>query len=188
MKTAKLARLVTALALGLTLISILVLGLGAKVVLSAPLFGDLENGDTITPTQTISGTWGPGTITATSDVVINPGVVIVITPNTTIRAENGVGFTISGTLRSDGYITFTTANSPTAPGNWTGIVYALGSSGYLDGATIEYAEQGLTLNTTNLITVSNSIIRYNRYAPSQSEDAFGAGIAIMSGSHLITNT
>jgi len=119
---------------------------------------DHPDGDTINATQTVSGTWGPGTISATTDVVINAGVVINIAPGTTILVADGVEFTVNGDLHSDGPVTFTTATSPAVPGAWEGITYAPGSSGYLNEATVEYTEYGLIVNTANTITISNSII------------------------------
>ena len=167
-----------ALSLGLTLT------LGTDIVLAE----DQPDGSMIAATQATSGTWGPGIITATTGVTIQSGVIITVAPNTTVLVEDGVGFIVQGGLRSDGPITFTAATSPAVPGAWEGIVYAPGSSGYLNQATIEYAEHAVTLNTTEPITISDSTIRYNRHEPAAGEDAFGAGIAIVSGAHLITNT
>lgn len=160
----------------------------ARPVLAAPLRENQPDGSIITPTQTADGTWGPGTITATTDVVINPGVVITVAPNTTVLVANGAGITVQGDLHTGGPVTFTTAVSPAVPGAWEGIVYAPGSAGYLNGVTVEYAEHGITLNSENPITLSNSTLRYNRHAPSAGADAFGAGLAIISGTHLVTNT
>lgn len=156
--------------------------------LAAPLKEDQPDGSILTPTQAISGTWGPGTVTATADVTILPGVVITVAPHTTILVADGVGITVQGELHTDGPVTFTTASSPATPGAWKGLAYAPGSSGYLYQTTVEYAEHGLVLNTANPITISGSTFRYNRHAPPAGEDAFGAGIAIFTGSHLITGT
>ncbi len=152
---------ILALAIAVALALVLVLATGTGVVLAE----DHPNGDVISPTQTIDGTWGPSIITATANVTIDPGVVITIAPNTTVLVADGVGFTVQGDLHSDGPITFTTASTPAVPGGWEGITYADGSNGYLNEATIEYGVHAIVLSTTNPIVISNSIIRYSKQAP-----------------------
>ena len=168
---------------------------------SMVVLGDTHtDGDTITPTQTVSGTWH-GTLTATTDITITAGVVITITPGTTIRVANSdaAGAGIDPTrievivqngaeLRITGPVTFTSGAAAPAPADWYGIRFEAGSRGWVDGALIEYGVQGLVLATTNPVTISNSTIRYNKYAPATNTDAFGAGVAIITGSHLITGS
>jgi uncharacterized repeat protein (TIGR01451 family) len=144
------------------------------------------DGDLINPMQTQSGTWGPGTITATANVTILPTVTITISPGTTIFVEDGVRFTVEGNLHSSGPLTFTPANSLPNPGDWKGILYAPGSSGYLTHATVQYAEHAVTLNTTHPVTIANSELRYNRYISDTL--AAGAGLYIVQGNPLITGT
>ena len=144
---------------------------------------DQPDGTDVIATQTVDGVWGPGTITATSNVAINAGVVITVAPGTTVVVNGNYGLTINGELRADGPVTFT--HPAATPGSWQGITFASGSAGYLDGATVEYAVHGLTLNTSNPITVSNSTLRYNRHAPASGSLAFGAGLYIAGGNHLI---
>jgi hypothetical protein len=74
------------------------------------------------------------------------------------------------------------------PGAWSGVTYASGSTGSLSGVTIEYAQHALTLNTANPVTVTNSALRYNRHAPAADQLAYGAGLTIQQGSHLIEGT
>jgi uncharacterized repeat protein (TIGR01451 family) len=176
------------LAIALTLV-----GVGAalallrtQVVLGAPPGQNQPNGSTIVSPQTTNGTWGPGTITATSDVVINAGVVITVAPNTTIRVVGNRLFTVNGNLHGDGPITFTSSSA--TPGAWQGITYAAGSTGYLNATTIEYAQHAVTLNTANPIAISNSTLRYNQHAPAANQMAFGAGLYILQGNHLIQGT
>ncbi len=157
----------------------LVIALG-MLTAGAVLADDQPDGSTLISPQTTDGTWGPGVITATSNVVINAGVTITVAPGTTIVVNGNYTLTVNGTLRVNGPVTFT--HPAATPGSWGGIVYAPGSSGYLDGVTIEYAQRGLTLNTANPIVVSNSTIRYNRHTVS------GAGIYLQSGNHQITGT
>ncbi len=149
----------------------------------AVLAQDHPDGSFIDPIQTINGVWGPGTITASSNVVINAGVVITVAPGTTIVIDGNYALTVNGELRVNGPVTFTHPSA--TPGSWQGVVYALGSRGYLDGATIEYAVHGLSLETINPIHVSNSTLRYNRHAPASGSLAFGAGLYIARGNHLI---
>jgi len=193
----KLLKLVSTLMLGLLLALALTLFRGAdKIVL-----GDNQvNGDTITPTQTISGTWS-GTLTATTDITITSGVVITITSGTVIQIEDsdsaGAGvdparieFIVQsgGELRVNGPVTFTSKSATPAPADWYGIRFESGSSGWVDGAVIEYGVHGLALNTANPVTVTNSTIRYNLHAPAANTLAFGAGLHIVQGNHFIQNT
>jgi uncharacterized repeat protein (TIGR01451 family) len=186
MKTTNLHQLAIAviLGLGMTLVLTLVMMLGGGT--SVVFAEDQPDGSTIISPQTIDGTWGPGTITADTDVVIQSGVVITIAPNTTIRVADGVGFTVSGDLHSDGPVAFTGISA--TPGAWEGITYANGSTGYLNQATIEYAQHALTLDTSNPITISNSILRNNRHAPGSGQNAVGAGLYIRRGNHLISTS
>jgi uncharacterized repeat protein (TIGR01451 family) len=183
MKITNWIRFIITLGSGLAIALALTFSLGIGVALG----DDQPDGSTINPTQTTSGTWGPGVITATSNVVINPGVVITIAPGTTIRVAGNNGFTVNGELRSDGPATFTAASA--TPGAWQGITYATGSSGYLNQVTVEYAQHALVLSTTSPITISYSTLRYNRHlTTAANDDAYGAGLVISAGNHLIDHT
>ncbi|MDY0020278.1 MAG: DUF11 domain-containing protein, partial [Anaerolineae bacterium] len=170
------------LAITLMLIAALVFMASADVVLAE----DVPDGGTIQATQTVNGTWGPGVISATNSVAINAGVEITIAPNTTILVSNSRGIAVTGDLHTDGPVVFTSASG--TPGAWQGVTYAAGSTGSLNGVTIEYAQHALTLNTANPVTVTDSILRYNRHAPANNQLAFGAGLTIQQGNHLIENT
>ena len=84
-------------------------------------------------------------------------------------------------------VTFTVAGCTPRPGQWYGIQFLPGSDGYLDPTIIEYGVHGVVITTTNPITIADTIIRYNRHAP-PAGNAWGAGMAIFAGTHLITNT
>ena len=124
--------LVKVMVLGLALALALILLAETGIVL-AESYGD---GDTISVDQTLDGTWGPGTLTVTGDIVIQTGVSITVADHTTILVADGGGLHVDGDLHSDGPFTFTTASSPASPGAWDGIVYADGSTGYLNQAKI----------------------------------------------------
>ena len=178
--TTRITHIATAVLAALGLVCLMLLA--AEPVALAEDHGD---GDTLAPFQTADGTWGPGVITATSVVTINPGVTIVIAPDTTIRVMDGGGIVVYGSLQSEGPVLVTGASDPATPGAWQGITYAEGSSGYLNAVTIEYATHGLVLDTDNTITLRDCTLRYNRHAPAPGEDAFGAGIAVLRGSHTV---
>ncbi len=182
MKILRLTR-PAALLVGLLIVLALTFVWSAGVALA----DDQPDGSTIDPVQDVDGVWGPGVITATADVVINAGVVITIAPDTTVYFANGAGLTVNGDLHSTGPVTFTGVSA--TPGAWDGMTYAPGSTGYLSQATIEYAVHALTLNTANPITVSDSTLRNNRHSTTAANtDAFGAGLVLMSGNHLIERT
>ncbi len=186
METTKLTRLIIGLSLGLTMALALTSLMATGIVLGAPVLDDQPDGSNIVSPQTTSGTWGPGVITATSNIVINPGVVIAIAPGTTIRVAGNYGFAVNGDLHSNGPVTFTAVSA--TPGAWQGITYTAGSRGYLNQATVEYAQHAIVLSTTNPITISYSILRYSRHAPASGQDAYGAGLVILAGNHLIDRT
>jgi uncharacterized repeat protein (TIGR01451 family) len=165
------------------------------------LFQDHADGDTITGAQTVSGTWGPGVITATTDVDIQAGVVITVAPGTTIHIATTDGLNTGidaariefivqagAELRIDGPVTWTSQAAAPAPADWYGIRYLEGSGGWVSETTIEYGVHALTLGTTNPVAVTHSRLRYNLHAPSAGADAFGAGLLILDGNHLIDNT
>jgi len=157
-------------------------------VLSAPLLNNQPNGSVISATQNNNGVWGPGVITATNDVTINANITIAA--NTTILLYPDVTITVgsSGNLTSNGPVKFTSIHaSPTLAEHWKGIIFSPNSQGALNQATVEYAQQAITLNTTNPIVIENSILRDNRHEPA-SGSAFGAGLYIVQGNHRIINT
>jgi uncharacterized repeat protein (TIGR01451 family) len=167
----------------------------------ARALADQPDGSIIQPIQNTSGTWGPGTITATTDITITPGVVISVIPGTTIRISTTDGASAgldparieflvqSGAeLRINGPVTFTSYALSPSPADWFGVRFLDESSGWVDRAVIEYGVHALTLGTGKPITVSNSQIRFNAHQPAIDELAFGAGLTILQGGHLIENT
>ncbi|MBN1976688.1 MAG: hypothetical protein JW918_04730 [Anaerolineae bacterium] len=82
---------------------------------------------------------------------------------------------------------FTSQISPTACGDWGRLYFSPNSAGYLDGAIVEYGVHAVEINTTNRITIANSTLRHNCHKPAAG-DAWGAGLAIHAGTHLVTNT
>lgn len=158
----------------------------------------LPGGSTIAGALTTDDTWGPGTITVTGDIMINPGVTIVITPGTTVQMATTDGanlgldptrveYLVGGTLQVNGAVTFTSQSGTPACGDWVGIYFVPGSSGYLDHATVEYGVHAVEIATTNRITVANSTLRHNCHRLSTGH-TWGAGMALYAGTHLVTNT
>jgi len=146
-------------------------------------------------------TWS-GDYLLTGDVVITSGAALTVSPGATVYANaadganlgndlNRIEIIVRGALRSGttGGITttFTVTGCNPAPGQWHGIRFEPGSDGYLDPTVIEYGAHGVVISTTKPVTIADSVIRYNRHAPSTG-NAWGAGIAIFAGTHLITNT
>lgn len=102
------------------LLSVMVLGLVLILLAETGivLAESYSDGDTISVDQTLDGTWGPGTLTVTGDIVIQTGVSITVADHTTILVVDGGGLHVEGDLHSDGPITFTTATSPSSPDAW----------------------------------------------------------------------
>lgn len=188
--------------LGLTfvLVAVLVILLGILATHRA-MADDHGDGDTISSAQTTHGTWGPGTLTATTDIDIQAGVIITVAPGTTIQvaATDGANVGVDAAriefivqngaeLRVNGPVTFTSQAATPSPADWYGVRFLDGSSGWVDNAVIEYGVHALTLDTTNPVTVNDSHLRYNLHQPAANTLAFGAGLYIVQGNHLIQNT
>ena len=165
---------------------------------TAPLQQHVPGGSTVSGTRNVDEEWGPGTITVTGDITIPVGVTVVITPGTTVQMTTTdellagtdptrIEWLIFGTLRADGPVTFTTQGSPPACADWYGLRFLVGSDGYLDDATVEYAVHAVVISTTERITVAASRLRYNCHYPPVG-NAWGAGMAIFTGTHYVTGT
>jgi hypothetical protein len=163
---------------------------------AAPL--TLPGDSTISGTLTSDDTWGPGVITVTGDIWINAGVTIIITPGTTVQMAttdganlgadtNRVEYIVTGTLQVNGPVTFTSQSGTPACEAWVGIIFNSGSSGYLDRTVVEYGQHAVQIATTNRITIANSTLRHNCHKP-PSGNAWGAGLVLHAGTHLVTNT
>lgn len=138
--------------------------------------------------------WTPG-ITPTpyvisGDLSIAPGVTLILQPGTTLQFDTGIALNINGGLQVLGTpaspVTFTSNNSPAAPGDWVGIRLNPGSTANsLDNAVIEYANVGIQVDGTQA-QISNSTIREIRGHWSSKGIAFmnGAG-GVVEGSSLI---
>jgi len=106
----------------------------------------------------------------TGDITVNAGVTLTIWPNTTVAFDAGQGINVLGTLNvlSNGtlvnnVVTFTSNQPPgfQFPGQWTGIVFAAGSSGSFSNARLNYAtdpivNNGGTVTFAGLTTIANS--------------------------------
>jgi uncharacterized repeat protein (TIGR01451 family) len=199
-KAKQLALIPFLVGLWVVLLAILLVLPSAAAPAQGHLMDDQPDGSTIAPSQTVDGTWGPGTITATTDVDIQSGVIITIAPGTTIQISTTdnlnagldatrIEFLVqSGAeLRVNGPVTFTSQSDMPFPGAWYGIQFLDGSSGWVDGATIQYGVHALTLDTTNPVTVTNSRLRANYHLPVANSLAYGGGLYIVQGDHRIQN-
>lgn len=146
-----------------------------------------------------SETWGPdATIIITGDVLVAAATTLVIAPGTTIQIAtsdaanlgvdpNRIEYLIYGTLQVDGPATFTSLSAAPACGDWVGIYFHPGSSGYLSQAVVEYGVHAVEIETLNPISIIASTLRWNCHMP-PSGNAWGAGMTIYAGTHTIMNT
>lgn len=159
----------------------------------------LSAGKTVGGVLNSSTTWGPNAvITITGDVLIAPGVTLAINPGTTIRIAtsdafnlgvdpNRIEYLIQGILQVNGPVTFTSLSATPACGDWVGIYFHPGSSGYLNQALVEYGVHAVEIETLNPINVTAATLRFNCHMP-PAGNAWGAGMAIYTGTHQIINT
>ncbi len=114
------------------------------------------------PHHTTSGTidadeWWQGTINITGNISVANGITLTVQPGTNIYFQNGVSFSIYGTL---------TASSATFQGNgsagsWNSISFYSGSSGSIQGCTIKDAQCGIYATTGASINCSDNTITNN---------------------------
>lgn len=102
--------------------------------------------------------------TATGNVSVLPGDTLTIEPGVVIKFENGVDFTMHGTLlstaTSSDSIRFTSnAVSPNA-GDWNGLLFSSTGGGTLKYMVVEYAATGIATSNSAL-TIRNSSFRAN---------------------------
>ena len=81
------------------------------------------------------------------DVFVNQTGTLVIEPNTTVRFCRGSRLVVRGTLTGDGSpsapITFTSRESPPAPGDWNGVWFEGSAASRLVSAVFEHAVDGV---------------------------------------------
>ncbi|MCP4541841.1 MAG: PKD domain-containing protein [Chloroflexi bacterium] len=146
-------------------------------------------------------TWPPGQYLMTGDVGINAGVILTVEAGALVQinpldlwdigTDPLIEIINRGTLRTGAGgtspVTFTVAGCEPEPGQWYGIQFHAGSNGYIDPTIIEYGTHGVVINTGIPVTIADSHIRYNLHSTS-SGNAWGAGVAIFTGTHYVTNT
>ncbi|MFQ5674498.1 MAG: right-handed parallel beta-helix repeat-containing protein [bacterium] len=102
--------------------------------------------------------------TATGNISVLQGDTLTIEPGVVIRFENGVDFTMHGTLLSTGTSTdtirFTSNSGSPNPGDWNGLLFTSTGGGTLKYMVIEYAATGITTSNSAL-TIRNSSLRAN---------------------------
>lgn len=132
----------------------------------------VPGGTTISGTLTTDATWGPGFITVTGDILINPGVVITIKAGTIVQVASTdstnlgidperVEYMVRGTLQVGGPATFTSQGGTSAGGAWYGLRFLPGSTGWLAQTAIEHAVFGVVIEDASP-TLTNNTIRYLR--------------------------
>jgi uncharacterized repeat protein (TIGR01451 family) len=172
MKAKRLPLIIAVSMLSVGLVTVLFLGLVStqEAVAQAIKNPQLAGGSTISGALTSNDTWGPGLITVTGDVRVNPGVTIIIQPGTTIQmatvdggnlgiAPIKVEFIVSGTLRVNGPVTFTSKSATPTRGDWYGIRFTTGSAGWVDQAIVEYGVSGISIQSASP-DITDSTIRF----------------------------
>ncbi|MGC8654803.1 MAG: right-handed parallel beta-helix repeat-containing protein, partial [Candidatus Kryptoniota bacterium] len=124
-----------------------------------------------TPVQGfVSGTWtkAGSPYIVVSSITIPGGQSLTIQPGVVVKFGVGLGMTVNGKLIAVGSetdsILFTTTQSIAAPGQW-GTITVTGSSdtSLMQYCIVEYggSNSSWALNTTGLLKLMNSVLRYN---------------------------
>ena len=137
-----------------------------------------------------------------SSIKVNDGgtarITLTINPGATLKFAAGTGLTVSfnssslGTLIAQGTaevpITFTTASSTPAPGQWNGIsiAYPTTVASALDYCIIEYGGADPTTNANLWINTSNAIIQNSTIRSSSGYGLYVAGIGTVP--EILNNT
>ena len=101
-----------------------------------------------------------------SDVTIINGARLTIEPGVEIRFETGSSLIVNGSLHAIGTrinrIRFTSNESKPMIGDWNGIkLYGENSTLTMDFCDVEYAKNGITVDSLGSAVIENSIIRNN---------------------------
>ena len=120
-------------------------------------------GNTLIGPVAASATLPAGNYLLISNVVINPGVTLTLSPGTVFQSVSGQKLLVSGHLQASGTsaqrVRFTSANAYPAQKDWAGIEVGLGGTVSLNYARIEYATNGVDFNAGQG-TVAHSLIRF----------------------------
>lgn len=102
--------------------------------------------------------------TATGNISVLAGDTLTIEPGVVIKFDNGVDFTLHGTLIALGTsadsIRFTSNSALPNSGDWNGILFSSTGKGSLKYSVIEYGATGISISNSG-ITVRNSSFRSN---------------------------
>jgi parallel beta-helix repeat protein len=111
--------------------------------------------------------WDPSPKIISRDLVVGVGATLTIDPGASISFDNGTGLSVGGALVAQGswdnIIVFTSNLTEPRKSGWDGIHFYAGSeSSVFSHARVEYSENGVFLQSTN-VTVQNSTFLNNTY-------------------------
>ena len=120
-------------------------------------------------TITTNVTWS-GAIFITTNVTVNSGATLTISPGTTVAFANGTGLTVNGNLIAvsddpNKRISFTSNSVPLTAGSWNGItINASANASTLRRCDVKYAADGIDIlytGNTNNVTIDKCKITNN---------------------------
>lgn len=144
-----------------------------------------------------STTLATGNYLLISNVVINPGVTLTLSPGTVFQSVPGQKLLVYGSLQASGTSTqrvrFTSANAYPSKSDWAGIEVGLGGTVNLNYTRIEYAVNGVDFNAGQG-TITHALIRFCEvgiYVRAKSNPTINQGNEISNndyGIYVIGNT
>jgi len=106
------------------------------------------------------------TYTVTSNITVNPNVLVTIQEGASIVFSGNFGITVAGTLRVLGSevadVIFTTSNPAPTTNSWRSITLNSSNRNVIERANIQYAYNGVIVNPSGYGEVHNSLITNNR--------------------------
>jgi hypothetical protein len=135
--------------------------------LGAPGGSPAFSGSTLLGPVTQNSTLAAGDYLLLSNLVINPGVTLTLSPGTSIMSVPGARVLVNGTLQAVGNssqrVRFGSAKTYPSKGDWNGVqVEGASAVANLDYVRIEHASSGVSFNGGQG-TVARSLIRFCTY-------------------------
>jgi hypothetical protein len=114
-------------------------------------------------------TWNPSSspYIIANDIIVESGVVLTVEPGVDARFDGNYSLTVYGTLRALGTaanpIVFTSNKAQPSPGDWNtiGFVAAQNETMSLANMVVEYAKNGITVQSVGMTQIESSRIRNN---------------------------